>query len=108
MQGAAAEVDAAELELSLSIERAFAERDNAREAFESAQASVRSALDNLETVSGQFEVGDVSRIEYTDAVASYVSALANSEKAFCRGQIAEAKLFAIVGVEPTYDNGGEK
>lgn len=108
MQGAAAEVDAAELELSLSIERAVAERDNAREAFESAQASVRSALDNLETVSGQFEVGDVSRIEYTDAVASYVSALANSEKAFCRGQIAEAKLFAIVGVEPTYDNGGEK
>lgn len=108
LQSAASEVDAAELELSLSIERAVAERDNAKEAFESAQVSVMSALDNLEAVSGQLEVGDASRIEYTEAVASYVTSLANIEKAFCRGQIAEAKLFAIVGLEPTYDNGGEE
>jgi outer membrane protein len=108
LESAASDVDAAELELSLSIERAVAERDNAREAFESAQASVASALDNLETVSGQLAVGDVSRIDYTDAVASYVTALANSEKAFCRGQIAEAKLFALIGIEPTYGDGGSE
>ena len=108
LETAASEVDSAELALSLSIERAVAERDNAREAFESARASVESASENLETVSAQLAVGDASRIEYTDAVASYVSALANCEKAFYRGQIAEAKLFSLVGVEPQYGNGGEE
>ena len=108
LESAAYEVDAAELELSLSIESAVAERDNAREAFESALASVASASENLETVSAQLAVGDASRIEYTDAVASFVSAMANCEKAFYRGQIAEAKLFSLVGVEPQYGNGGEE
>lgn len=108
LESAASEVDASELALSLSIERAVAERDNASEAFESARASVESAFENLETVSAQLAVGDASRIEYTDAVASYVSALANCEKAFYRGQIAEAKLFALVGVEPQYGNGGDE
>ena len=108
LETAASEVDSAELALSLSIERAVAERDNAREAFESARASVESASENLETVSAQLAVGDASRIEYTDAVASYVSALANCEKSFYRGQIAEAKLFSLVGVEPQYGKGGEE
>lgn len=108
LESAAYEVDAAELELSLSIESAVAERDNAREAFESALASVASASENLETVSAQLAVGDASRIEYTDAVASFVSAMANCEKAFYRGQIAEAKLFSLVGVEPQYGSGGEE
>lgn len=108
LESSVAELDSAELNLSLSIERAVAERDNSREALESAQASVRSAADNLETVTEQLAVGDASRIEYTDAVASYVSALASAEKAFYRGQIAEAKLFSLIGVQPQYGNGGEE
>lgn len=108
LETSAKEVEEAELSLSLSIERAVAERDNARQALAAAQTSVRSAVDNLKTVYGQLAVGDASRIEYTDAVASYVTAMANSEKAFYRAQIAEAKLFALVGREPQYknDNGG--
>ena len=102
MDLAAANVDKAELALSLSIELATEERDNAREAFATAQASVRSAKENLDTVREQFSVGDVSRVEFTDAVADYSSALANREKAFYRGQIAEAKLFAVTGVRPAY------
>lgn len=110
LETAAKDVEEAELALSLSIERAVAERDNAREALAAAQTSVVSALDNLNTVHGQLTVGDASRIDYTDAVASYVSALANSEKAFYRAQIAEAKLFALVGREPQYmnTNGGNE
>lgn len=108
MLAASKTVDDAELALSLSIERAVAERDNAREALTAAQSSVRSASDNLETVFGQLEVGDASRIEHTDAVASFVSAMANSRKALYRAQIAEAKLFALIGVEPVYGKVGEE
>lgn len=102
LKSAAAEVDAAELDLSFEIEQAVAERDNAREAFESAKASVRSARENLDTVVEQLSVGDASRIEYTDAVADFVSALASAERSFYRGQIAEAALFALTGIEPAY------
>ena len=99
---AAAGVDAAELSLSFSIEQAVAERDNAREALQSATVSVASAKENLDTVTEQLSVGDASRIEYTDAVADYVTALANCERAFYRGQIAEARLFALLGLRPEY------
>ena len=102
LKSAAAAVDSAELDLSFALEQAVAERDNAREAFKSAKFSVRSARENLDTVVEQFSVGDASRIEYTDAVADFVSALANAERAFYRGQIAEATLFALIGVEPAY------
>jgi len=108
LETSARDVEESELTLSLSIERAVAERDNAREALAAAQTSVSSADDNLRTVHGQLAVGDASRIDYTDAVASYVTAMANSEKAFYRAQIAEAKLFALVGREPQYRNGGEE
>ncbi len=103
MDVAAAEVDAAELSLSLELELATEERDNAREALATAKASVQSAKENLDTVREQFLVGDASRVEFTDAVADYSAALANREKAFYRGQIAEAKLFALSGVWPVYD-----
>ena len=102
LKSAAADVDAAELALSFALEQAVAERDNAREAFESAKASVRSARENLDTVVEQLSVGDASRIEHTDAVADFVTALAGAERAFYRGQIAEAALFALTGVEPVY------
>lgn len=102
LKTAAASVDAAELDLSFSIEQAVAERDNAREALFSAIVSVRSAKENLDTVTEQLSVGDASRIEYTDAVADYVTALASCERSFYRGQIAEAKLFALLGLRPVY------
>lgn len=102
LESASAEVDAAELALSFSIEQAVAERDNASEALASATASVRSAKENLDTVTEQLSVGDASRIEYTDAVADFVSSLASCERAFYRGQIAEARLFALLGLRPEY------
>ena len=102
LRSAAADVDAAELELSLSVEQAVAERDSAREALFSASASVRSARENLDTVTEQLSVGDASRIEYTDAVAAYVAALASCERAFYSGQIVEARLFALLGLMPQY------
>ena len=46
--------------------------------------------------------GKPSIVEFTDAVADYSHALANRVKAFCRGQSAEAALFALVGLEPAY------
>lgn len=103
MDSAATEVDAAELDLSLNIEIAINERDNAREAVATALASVHTAQENFETVRGQFLVGDASRVDFTDAAADYVTALANYIKAFYRGQIAEAKLFELGGVEPVYE-----
>jgi outer membrane protein TolC len=102
LESASAEVDSAELALSFSIEQAVAERDNAREALSSATASVRSAKENLDTVTEQLSVGDASRIEYTDAVADFVSSLASCERAFYRGQVAEARLFALLGLRPEY------
>lgn len=102
MDAAVAALDDAELGLSLSLELATEERDNAREALATAEASVQSARENLDTVTEQFSIGDVSRVEYTDAVAAYSSALANREKAFYRGQIAEAKLFSLIGVWPVF------
>lgn len=102
LESASADVDAAELSLSLALELATEERDNAREALATARASVQSARENLDTVREQFTVGDVSRVEFTDAVADYSSALASRERAFYRGQIAESKLFALTGVWPAY------
>jgi len=103
MNQAATSVDSAELALSLNIEMAINERDNAREALATAEVSVHTAKENLDTVYGQFAVGDASRVDFTDAVADYVTAIANYIKAFYRGQIAEAKLFALGGVEPVYE-----
>lgn len=104
MQSRESDVQAAELLLSRNLEVALAERDNARKAAGTAKESVVSAGENLDTVRAQFEVGDVSRIEFTDAVSSYADALGNEIKAFYRGQIAEAALFEILGEAPAYCN----
>jgi len=102
LDAAAHGVDAAELELSRDIELAVAERDNALEALEAARSSVRSGRENLDTVREQYLVGDVSRIEFADAVAGYASSLGDRVRAFYRGQIAEAKLFRVAGRWPEY------
>ena len=102
LDSAAHGVDSAELELSREIELAVAERDNAVEALAAARSSVRSGKENLDTVREQYLVGDVSRIEFTAAVSSYASSLGDRVRAFYRGQIAEAKLFRVVGRWPEY------
>ena len=95
-------VDDAELELSYALELAVAERDNAAEALETARVSLKRAKENLETVREQYQVGDVSRVDYTDAAADYASAMGDRVRAFYRGQIAESKLYQITGRMPRY------
>ena len=97
-----AAVDEAEQNLSADLETAVAVRDNSVQALESALASVRSAKENLDTAQEQLTVGSVSRIELSDAIASYSSALGDSIVAFYAGQRAEAALFALVGRFPVY------
>ncbi len=105
MKKCESDIEAAELLLSRNLEVAIAERDNAREAEKTAYESLLKAKENLDTVIAQYDVGDVSRIEYTDAVSSYTQALGNRIKAFYRGQMAEAALFGLLGVQPLYDEG---
>lgn len=102
LDSAAHDVDSAELDLSEEIELAVAERDNAVEALDTARASVMRGKENLETVREQYQVGDVSRVDYTDAAADYTSALGDRVRAFYRGQIAEARLYRITGSMPQY------
>lgn len=102
LESARADVEAAEQKLSLALEIAIAERDNARTAVDTASESLARAKENLDTVSSQFEVGDVSRIDFTDAVSAYAEAQADGIKAFCRAQTAEAALFGLLGARPEY------
>ena len=102
MRQAEAAVDEVEQDLSANLETAVAVRDNSIQALASALASVRSAKENLETAQEQLTIGSVSRIELSDAIASYSSALGDSITAFYAGQRAEAALFALVGRFPVY------
>lgn len=102
MKSAATAVDETEQELSLRIELAVAERDNATVALSAAWASVKSAQENYNTVKEQYREGDASRVDFTDAISDYASAVGSCVKAFYRGQVAEAKLFSLVGRMPDY------
>ena len=113
MRQAEAAVDEAEQGLSASLETAVAVRDNSVQAVESALASVRSAKENLDTAREQLSVGTVSRVELSEAIASYSSALGDCIVAFYDGQRAEAALFALVGRYPVFSEtvvrrGGEE
>lgn len=102
MRQAATEVDAAEQSLSVAIETAIADRDDSVKALETAVASIRSARENLEMVRRQLSVGDVSRIELTEAIAAHSAAMGDCVTAFYQGQRAEATLFAKIGRYPVY------
>lgn len=102
LESAAADEDAAEQQLSVELETAVANRDNAREAVTSARASVRSAAENLETVRAQFAVGSASRVELSEAIASDSQARGDCITAFYDGQRAEAALFARTGRLPRF------
>ena len=102
LREAAVAVDEAEQELSLAIELAIEARDNASEARRTARTSVREARENLAMVVEQYALGDASRVDFTDSLNDYVTALGNRVSAFYRGQLAETKLFAVMGQAPEY------
>lgn len=102
LESAAADVDAAEQDLSVSLETAVANRDNAREAVSSARAAVRSAAENLDTVREQFAIGSASRVDLSEAIASDSQARGDCISAFYDGQRAEAALFARTGRVPRF------
>ena len=103
MQGAAADVDETEQQLSLELETAIAVRDNAQKKLETARMTVVQAREDLDMVKQQYREGEASRVDFTEAVTSYARALGNRISAFYTGQRAEAALFAIVGRVPEYD-----
>jgi outer membrane protein len=102
LEEASVAVDEAEQKLSLALVTAVANRDNAEEALVSAQASIRSAKENLETVREQFAIGSSDRIELSDAIASDSRARGDCISAFYDGQRAEAALYEILGVPPMF------
>ncbi len=102
MQSAATTVEHAEQQLSVSIQMAVTTRDNALEYWRTVRTTLKEARRNLETVSAQYEVGDASRVDYTEAITDYVTALGNRVRAFYRAQAAEATLFQLQGSEPVY------
>lgn len=102
LQGAAADVDEAEQQLSLDLETAIAVRDNAQKKLETARMTVVQAREDLGLVKQQYQEGEVSRVDFTEAVSSYTRALGNRVSAFYTGQRAEAALFAIIGRMPEY------
>lgn len=105
LQQSEAELDVAEQKLSLEIALAISERDNARNSFETAKASVLQARENLSMANEQFRIGELDTVDYNTAVNDYTTALGNRVTAFYRGQIAEAKLFALAGLMPRYSLG---
>lgn len=102
LERAAADVDEAEQTLSVELETAIANRDNAREALASARASMRRAAENLATVREQFVVGSASRVELSEAIAADSQARGDGIAAFYDGQRAEAALLARTGRRPLY------
>ena len=101
-ENAAVEVDAAEQKLSVDLETAIANRDNSLQALASAEAAVRSAKENLDTVREQFSVGAANRVDLSDAIAADSQARGDCISAFYDGQRAEAAMFAILGCPPMF------
>lgn len=104
LQTAVKSAEEAERVLSLNLEKATVERDNAREAFAAACDSVRQAGENLQTVAAKYKLGEASRVDYADAISKYATSCGSRIKAFYRGQLAEIELFVLAGDMPVYRN----
>jgi outer membrane protein TolC len=102
MKIASSNVDEAQQTVSEAIEIALADRDNSLKARDTARTSLRQARENLDTVKMQYQLGDVSRIEFTEGVSAFVDALGSSISAFYGQQRAEAQLFSLLGLKPVY------
>ncbi len=102
LESAAEEAQEVEQQLSLDVETAVTLRDNAFRQLETANISVLRAKENLEIVRERFRDGEASRVDYTDAASDYATELGARVSAFYAGQIAEARLFALLGLRPVY------
>ncbi len=102
LQTAALNVDEAEQQLSLDLETAIAVRDNSVKKLETARATARFAHENLALVKARYLEGEASRVDFTDALSEYATALGNRVSAFYINQLAEARLFALTGRMPEY------
>ena len=102
MRAVREDVEAADRDLSRDLALAITLRDNSVASLAAARTSVRLARENLRVADEQYRLGEASRIDYTDAVADYASALGKRVKAFYEGQIAESKILRLTGGEPIY------
>ncbi len=102
MREARMEVESAEQSLSRDLAVAIAKRDDSSASLEAARTSVRQARENLRVADEQYRLGEASRIDYTDAVADYATALGRRVKAFYEGQYAEARILRLTGGAPMY------
>jgi len=102
LESAAVAVDEAEQVLTLNLETAIATRDNSVKGLETARASVVFAKENLDLVKAQYLEGEASRVDFTDSASEYATALGNRVSAFYLNQLAEARLFALMGTLPEY------
>ena len=102
MRAARMAVENAEQSLSRDLAVAIATRDDSVASLEAARTSVRQARENLRVADEQYRLGEASRIDYTDAVSDYATALGKRVKAFYEGQLAEARILRLTGGEPLY------
>jgi len=102
MQASAAAVDEAEQQLSLDLETAIAVRDNSVKKLDTARATVVFSRENLDMVKSRYLEGEASRVDFTDSMSEYTTALGNRVTAFYLNQTAEARLFALMGMLPEY------
>lgn len=105
MRKAEASTLAAERALALDIELACAARDNARESRMRARESLREARENLAVLRSRYEIGEASRVDFSEAVSAYSQALGSCVSAFYNSQRAEAAFFPLTGVYPVYNEG---
>lgn len=102
MESAATDVEKTEQDLSQAIATAVAERDDAAAQQEPAETRCGEAERNLALVRARAEIGEATRIDVSDALASLSEAQGSRIRAFYRRQIAEARLFRLRGTEPEY------
>lgn len=105
MRKAEASTLSEERSLALEIELACAARDNAREARVRARESLREAKENLAVARSRYEIGEASRVDFSEAVSAHSEALGACVSAFYDLQRAEAAFFPLTGMYPVYEEG---
>ena len=102
MRSARMDVESAERTLSRDLAVAIANRNDSIASLAAARTSVRQARENLRVSNEQYRLGEASRIDYTTAVSDYAVALGKRVKAFYEGQLAEARIMRLTGIDPIY------
>lgn len=104
LRSAEADLAIAENELGMEIAVALANRDTAQGTYRAACVKVDQARENLDAANAQYAEGDLSRVDFKDAVADYAQALGERTDAFYAGQTAESELMYLTGTPPVYVN----